>query len=177
MDRLSTKAQDLVAPSQTTFIKGRYIVDGVVMLHEVVHELYSKKMQGDCLYQLVNQCWTRGLWRMSTVEEMAQFVLLWDLVQGVLLSDEEDRIIWKFTADGQYTAKSAYEVQFRGSFCSFRPRCIWPAYAEPKHRFFTWLLVQERILTADKLQDRNWPCNPLCALCKLAPETAQHICL
>ena len=47
---------------------------------------------------------------MSTVEEMAQFVLLWDLVQGVLLSDEEDRIIWKFTADGQYTAKSVYEV-------------------------------------------------------------------
>ena len=108
---------------------------------------------------------------------MAQFVLLWDLVQGVLLSDEEDRIIWKFNADGQYTAKSAYEVQFRGSFCSFRPQCIWSVYAEPKHRFFTWLLVQERILTADKLQDRNWPCNPLCALCKLAPETAQHICL
>ena len=62
--------------------------------------------------------------------------------------------MWKFTADGQYTAKSAYEVQFRGSFCSFRPQCIWSAYAEPKHRFFTWLLVQERILTADKLQDR-----------------------
>ena len=46
IDRLSTKAQDLVAPSQTAFIKGRYIVDGVVMLHEVVHELHSKKMQG-----------------------------------------------------------------------------------------------------------------------------------
>jgi len=39
--------------------------------------------------QLVNQCWTRGLWRMSTVEEMAQFVLLWDLVHGVVLNGEE----------------------------------------------------------------------------------------
>lgn len=127
--------------------------------------------------QLVNQCWTRGLWRMSTVEEMAQFVLLWDLVHGVVLNGEEDRIIWKFTADGLYTAKSAYEIQFRGSYCSFKPGYLWSAYAEPKHRFFSWLLVQEKILTADKLQARNWPCNPLCLLCKIAPESALHICL
>jgi len=114
---------------------------------------------------------------MSTVEEMAQFVLLWDLVHGVVLNGEEDRIIWKFTADGLYTAKSAYEIQFRGSYCSFKPGYLWSAYAEPKHRFFSWLLVQEKILTADKLQARNWPCNPLCLLCKIAPESAQHICL
>jgi len=157
---------------ESSWLDGRAPTDIAPLLYKLA---WRKKLK--VRDQLVNQCWTRGLWRMSTVEEMAQFVLLWDLVQGVLLSDEEDRIIWKFTADGQYTAKSAYEVQFRGSFCSFRPQCIWSAYAEPKHRFFTWLLVQERILTADKLQDRNWPCNPLCALCKLAPETAQHICL
>ena len=46
MDRLAAKTQNLIAPSQTAFIKGRYIVDGVVMLHEVVHELHAKKMQG-----------------------------------------------------------------------------------------------------------------------------------
>ena len=81
------------------------------------------------------------------------------------------------TSDGQYKAKSAYDIQFGGTFCSFRPKWIWSAYAEPKHRFFTWLLVQEKILTADKLQDRNWPSNPLCSLCKLAPKTTKHICL
>ena len=25
--------------------------------------------------------WTRGLWRMQSVEEMAEFVKLWDMVQ------------------------------------------------------------------------------------------------
>ena len=52
-------------------------------------------------------------------------------------------------------------------------------HAEPKHRFFTWLLVQEKILTADKLQDWNWPCkcNLLCSLCSSALETAQHLSL
>ena len=51
------------------------------------------------------------------------------------------------------------------------------AHAEPKHRFFTWLLLQEKILTADLLQARNWPCNPACPLCQTAPESALHLCL
>lgn len=111
------------------------------------------------------------------VEEMVKFVTLWDMVQDVQFNDVDDQIIWKLTADGQYKAKSAYEVQLRGSFCTFRLKWILSAHAEPKHIFFTWMLLQERILTADKLQDRNWPCNPMCPLCNSAPESAQHICV
>jgi len=46
MDRLTNVAQKIVAPCQTAFIKGRYIVDGAVMLHEIIHELSSKKLEG-----------------------------------------------------------------------------------------------------------------------------------
>ena len=127
--------------------------------------------------ELVNQSWTRGLWRMNSVEELAEFVRLWDLVQEVQLTDVEDVITWKFSPDGLYTAKSAYDVQFRGSYCCFQPKRVWSAHAEPKHRFFMWLLVQEKILTADKLIERHWPCNPLCSLCRQVPETAAHVCL
>jgi len=127
--------------------------------------------------QLENQSWTRGLWRMSLVEEMADFIALWDLVQEVQLTTEEDQISWKWTADAVYTAKSAYEAQFRGSYSSFLPTAIWRAHAEGKHKFFCWLLVQEKLLTADKLQARNWQCNPLCSLCGRLPETAEHLCL
>jgi hypothetical protein len=42
--RLSGFATKLISPHQTTFIRGRYIVDGAVMLHEVVHELRSKNL-------------------------------------------------------------------------------------------------------------------------------------
>ena len=42
---------------------------------------------------------------MQSVEEMAEFVKLWDMVQEVQLTAVEDEIIWKFTVDGQYTAK------------------------------------------------------------------------
>jgi hypothetical protein len=44
--RLTVLAKKLIIPNQTTFIKGRYIVDGAVMLHEIVHKLNRKKMQG-----------------------------------------------------------------------------------------------------------------------------------
>ena len=99
------------------------------------------------------------------------------MVQEVQLNDREDEIIWKYTADGQYSAKSVYDVQFRGSYCGFQPQRVWKAYAEPKHKFFTWLLIQEKVLTADLMQQRHWPCNPVCQLCKLEPETATHLCL
>ena len=45
-DRLAKLAHKIVSPCQTAFIKGRYIVDGAVMLHEIVHELQSKNMRG-----------------------------------------------------------------------------------------------------------------------------------
>jgi len=114
---------------------------------------------------------------MSSVEEMADFVALWDLVQDVQLTTEEDKITWKWTPDGSYTAKSAYEVQFKGSYCSFKPNAIWRAHAEGKHKFFTWLLVQEKLLTTYKLLARNWNCNPTCTLCNLQQETSEHLCL
>lgn len=46
MDRLTTYVGGLINQCQTTFIKGRYIVDGAVMLHEIMHELHKKKMTG-----------------------------------------------------------------------------------------------------------------------------------
>jgi hypothetical protein len=39
-------AGDVISENQTTFIQGRYILEGVVILHEVVHEIKSKKLEG-----------------------------------------------------------------------------------------------------------------------------------
>lgn len=46
MNRLSTVADKLVDQVQTAFIKGRYILDGVVCLHETLHEMRRKKLKG-----------------------------------------------------------------------------------------------------------------------------------
>ena len=44
--RLNTVADHVVRPSQTAFMQGRNILDGVVTLHEMVHELHRKKLNG-----------------------------------------------------------------------------------------------------------------------------------
>ena len=36
----------IIRPSQTTFLPGRFILEGVVTLHETIHELKRKKQSG-----------------------------------------------------------------------------------------------------------------------------------
>ena len=115
---------------------------------------------------------------MSSVEEMVEFVRLWDLVQDVQFSDREDQIVWKFTADGQYTAKSAYDVQFKGSFCTFRPNWIWAAHTEPKHRFFTWLYITAREDSHSRqIAREELALQPSMSILQLGTRIGQHICL
>lgn len=125
--------------------------------------------------ELLNLNWTRGLWRMETVQHFSEFINLWELVQQVQLSNIEDSIRWKWTESGVFSAKSAYLAQFKDSFSPFNAKYIWCAHAEGKHKFFTWLFIQSKVLTADKLLQRHWPCNPVCLLCDQEPETADHL--
>jgi hypothetical protein len=46
VNRMNGIATKLVNPSQTAFIPGRIIMEGVVMLHETIHEIHRKKMSG-----------------------------------------------------------------------------------------------------------------------------------
>ena len=43
-NRILKVADKLIGPSQTSFISGRYIMEGVVILHETIHELHRKKL-------------------------------------------------------------------------------------------------------------------------------------
>ena len=44
--RLNNVASKVISEAQTTFIPGRFILDGVLIVHEVLHELRVKKEQG-----------------------------------------------------------------------------------------------------------------------------------
>jgi len=156
----------------SSWLDGRAPIDIAPGLYKLAWRKHRKVKE-----ELQDQKWTRGLWRMTTVQEMAEFVILWDLVQQVQLTDGTDEIRWRWTADGIYTSKSAYLAQFNGSYSTYNGNDLWKAQAEGKHKFFSWLLLQTKILTADKLIKRNWPCDPVCKLCDQEQETAIHLCL
>ena len=87
-----------------------------------------------------------------------------------------DTITWKLTNNGKYSAASAYLAQFEPpTTTSFMEPTVWKNWAPPKCKIFAWLILQNRVWTADRLTRRGWPNCGLCQLCKREPETAAHI--
>ena len=45
-NRITKIADKVIRPTQTAFMPGRHILEGVVVLHETIHELHRKNMDG-----------------------------------------------------------------------------------------------------------------------------------
>ena len=45
-NRITELAHKVIRPTQTAFMPGRHILEGGVVLHETIHELHRKKMDG-----------------------------------------------------------------------------------------------------------------------------------
>jgi hypothetical protein len=45
-NRLGIVSEELIAPNQTAFIKGRFILESVVSAHEIIHDAVQKKESG-----------------------------------------------------------------------------------------------------------------------------------
>ena len=121
--------------------------------------------------------WARGLQRIATEEQLDQFVELWQRIQHTQLSQERDTVVWNLTANGQYSAKSAYTAQFLGKMKQPDLDAAWKIWAEGNVKFFFWLLLQNRNWTADRLRDRGWPHDDVCCLCHQEFETANHLAM
>jgi hypothetical protein len=81
----------------------------------------------------------------------------------------------KFTASGSYLVALAYKAQFEGMIKSFMPEAVWINWAPPKCKLFPWLILQNRVWTADRLQKCGWPNCSVCQLCKRDPETVARL--
>jgi hypothetical protein len=62
------------------------------------------------------------------MEQLYQFVEHWSLIGSIhLREDIEDDIVWRLMPNGEYSTKSAYEVQFLESVASAMNKYIWKA--------------------------------------------------
>lgn len=100
--------------------------------------------------------------------------LWWELLSGMdglLLSDEEDQIIWAYTSSGKYTVQSLYAiVNFRG----VTPVYISSVWKLTVPQFFLWLMSNNRILTRDNLAKRREVNDPTCLFCS-ENESVHHL--
>jgi hypothetical protein len=124
-----------------------------------------------------NGRWMKGLQRINSPSLIDQFVKLWSSLQLVQLSDTADTITWRQSNDNTYSAASAYEACFLGRVQKPLIAAAWDVRTEGKIKFFLWLLIQNRLWTADRLQARGWPHQDKCCLCDQLPENVDHLFL
>jgi hypothetical protein len=109
-------------------------------------------------------------------EMLPELTALAQLIDEVQLNETQpDSIRWRLEESGDYSAKSAYRVQFSGAIYSDFPATVWRCWAPGKCKFFLWTAALGRILTADALQRRGWENNYFCQLCFRNLETPWHI--
>jgi hypothetical protein len=61
-NRLGSVADKVVSSTQSAFIKGRNILEGVVILHETVHKLHREKHNGVILKLDFEKAYDKVLW-------------------------------------------------------------------------------------------------------------------
>uniref|UniRef100_A0A8I6WC10 Reverse transcriptase zinc-binding domain-containing protein n=1 Tax=Hordeum vulgare subsp. vulgare TaxID=112509 RepID=A0A8I6WC10_HORVV len=126
---------------------------------------------------LLGNSWARDIHGVIGVHEIGQYLQLWQLAQQVTLPTELDKLTWKWTTSGVYTAQSAYLATFQGSTTCFSWKLIWKNWVPPKVKFFHWLACQDRCWTAEHLARHGMQHHPRCLLCDQAPETRRHLML
>lgn len=136
----------------------------------------AKRKQRSVKTELTNNSWLLSFRQITTIEEISDLVQLGGMLQNVqLLPQTNDDITWNLNESGSYYANSAYLFQFQGSFSSIDFHSIWRCPAELKMRFFGWLILHQKTLTAQNLLRRHWPCNWICSLCGEAFEDTNHL--
>ena len=59
VNRLMQVADKIIRPTQSAFMSGRYILEGVVIIYETLHELHKIKMNGVILKLVLKKPMTR----------------------------------------------------------------------------------------------------------------------
>jgi hypothetical protein len=114
--------------------------------------------------------------RIATRDELQQFVELLTMLRNITLSSGvKDERKWKWTPNSEYSAASAYKIQFQGSHAPVQVGNLWKSRVEPKVKVFSWMAMHKRILTTDNLASRGMQHNPLCSLCNSSFEDTQHL--
>lgn len=76
---------------------------------------------------------------------------------------------------GKFQIKKLYELIRPSAARVHWKRIICNNKASPKSLFITWLGIQNRLYTKDRMANWNLACDPVCVLCGQGAESAQHL--
>lgn len=104
---------------------------------------------------------------------------LLSLLSEASLSAGNDSAVWRFSSDRAYSMNSFYKLLADGGLHCPMAKNIWKSKVLLKVQVFTWLALNDRILTYENLQKRNWLgfTGQLCSFCGRKKESTYHLLL
>jgi hypothetical protein len=101
-------------------------------IREIAPEVYAlipkRHRKRSWISDIVGAPSTLALW---------QYVQLWIRLRDMVLSPDQDKLVWRWTTDGQYSSGSYYDTLFQGAISSWKLN--WKSWAPPRVKFFIWL--------------------------------------
>lgn len=143
-----------------------------------------------CLYSLVpanvrrwqsvssalhDRAWATSITGGMSAQACIDYLRLWHTLAAVELNDQPDRTVWRWTANGVYTARSAYSMLHAGSVGFRGHQLIWKAWAPLKIKIFIWLAFRRRHWTADRRRRHGLDAPEHCFLCDQEEETIDRL--
>lgn len=127
---------------------------------------------------LANGAWARDIGPDIGLGLLQEFFTLWNAVAQIEVDpSKRDLIRWAWEKDGVYSARSAYAAKFWGREVEPAAEFTWKSKAPLQCRFFTWLALQNRCWTSDRLARRGLPHQDACPLCDQHEESINHLLL
>jgi hypothetical protein len=120
---------------------------------------------------LANQQWIADIPGGLSLIGIFEYLHIWDIMQDIELTNEDDHHVWKFDKSGEFSSKSVYWAFFNGAI-TFEPWRLQKSWSPAKCKVFLWLAIHNRCWTADCLAKRNLPHPESCTLCEQEVETA-----
>jgi hypothetical protein len=124
---------------------------------------------------LHNDSWVQQIRGGLSMADIVGYLQVWHQIRNLRLSDTADKLIWKWTANGKFTVRSAYAALHFGSHPI--PGCdwIWETWAPLRVKLFMWLALKGRQWTADRRRRHGLQANEHCFLCDQQEETIAQL--
>lgn len=121
------------------------------------------------ILQLGSRCSFNRAWSLQIASENVE-------IYRDLDENQMDELIWRWTAEGSYSAKSVYHILVGGGLTRWEFHVIWRFSIPQSVKFFLFLLLKNKLLTREVLIRRSFNCaDQSCPMCDSETlETTMH---
>lgn len=86
-----------------------------------------------------------------------------------------DKVRWAWETSGVFSVRSVYANKFIVREHDLGASFTWRSRAPLRCKFFSWLILKDRVWTSDRLARRGLPHQDACPLCNQEQESIDHL--